>query len=71
MLHNPKLLTLALATLLLAACQSAESEPQPPSYSQGPSWQGDVCVTRTKDGRLVRVAPSRCPPRQEAASAEE
>jgi hypothetical protein len=30
-------------------------------YFEGPVWQGNVCMARTKGGKQVRVSPSRCP----------
>ncbi len=60
---------LGLTALLLFGCASEPGAPAatPGSntnlYSDGPVWQGNVCMARTKGGRQVRVNPSNCPPK--------
>jgi len=60
---------LGLAALLLSGCASEPGAPAATqgtntnTYADGPVWQGNVCMTRTKAGKQVRVAPSRCPPK--------
>ena len=63
------LATLGLAALLLSGCTSEPGAPAATqstntnTYADGPVWQGNVCMARTKSGRQVRVSPSNCPPK--------
>jgi hypothetical protein len=61
------LIPLGLTTLLLSGCASEPGAPAAMQgdnsnlYFEGPVWQGNVCMARTKGGKQVRVSPSRCP----------
>jgi hypothetical protein len=63
------LVTLGLTALLLSGCAGEPGAPAATQgantnlYADGPVWQGNVCTTRTKDGKQVRVSPSKCPPK--------
>ena len=68
--HILKLAPLGIAALLLAGCATEPGTPSPTtdssqtnSYSDGPTWHGNTCMARTKDGRQVRVNRSNCPPK--------
>lgn len=58
--------TALAGTLALGACSDdprVTPSTNTNSYSDGPVWQGNTCMARTKDGRQVRVNPSNCPPK--------
>lgn len=63
------LVPLGLTVLLLSGCADDPDAPAMPQgtntnlYSDGPVWQGNVCMTRTKSGKQIRVPPSNCPPK--------
>ncbi len=63
------LVTVGLTALLLSGCAGEPGAPAAAEgtntnrYADGPVWQGNVCMVRTKAGKQVRVAPSRCPPK--------
>jgi hypothetical protein len=61
------LIPLGLTALLLSGCAGETSAPTATQdtnsnlHFEGPVWQGNVCMARTKRGKQVRVPPSRCP----------
>ncbi len=63
------LVTVGLTALLLSGCAGEPGAPAAAEgtstnlYADGPVWQGNVCMTRTRAGKQVRVSPSNCPPK--------
>jgi hypothetical protein len=63
------LVPLGLTALLLSGCAGEPGAPAATQgsntnlYADGPVWQGNVCMARTKAGKQVRVNPSNCPPK--------
>ncbi|MHA1529101.1 MAG: hypothetical protein ACTSVG_08770 [Alphaproteobacteria bacterium] len=60
---------LGLTALLLSSCAGEPGAPAATQgsntnlYADGPVWQGNICMARTRDGKQVRVSPSNCPPK--------